>query len=130
MPIFDTPINGQHGFVIPCLALSLSGEEIPVILVAARPDHRIDARPASEHPPHVEGQSTAIESRVGLRLEVPLSFRPKAHGPPSRVHDLRNVIPPARFQQQHADVRIFGQTARDDRSGRTRTADDKVVLLL
>src|SRR5512144_109696 len=68
--------------------------------------------------------------RVGLGLEVPISLAAKVEWPLVGSHDAGDVIVAACLQQQHADVGVFGQTTRNDRSGRTRSADDEVILRL
>ena len=43
--------------------------------------------------------------------------------------DHRVPILRARFQENHPDVRIFAQTARDDAAGRTGAYDDIVSII-
>jgi hypothetical protein len=48
----------------------------------------------------------------------------------ARVHDAWHVVAAARLKQQHGDVRVLGQSARYYGPGRTRPADDEVVVRL
>jgi hypothetical protein len=63
-------------------------------------------------------------------LEVPISLAPKVQRPLAHFHDLRYVIGAARLKQQHTNVSVLSQTTRNHRSGRARSADDKVILRL
>src|SRR5437870_1952289 len=69
----------------------------------------------------------AVDARVRLALEAPVPFAPKVHRPLIRCHHAWDLIVAARFQQQHTDVRVLGQSARYHRTGRPRSADNKVI---
>jgi len=43
MPVLDAPVNCQDGVVAPGRITRLGGEVVPVVLVALRPDHHVDA---------------------------------------------------------------------------------------
>src|SRR5215469_1046712 len=52
MPVFDAVIDLQHGLVAPRRIPCFGREEIPVALVAASPNHRINTRSAAQDLPH------------------------------------------------------------------------------
>src|ERR1700730_2326066 len=47
-----------------------------------------------------------------------------------RSHDAWHDVAAAGLEQQYADIRVLGESARYHRSGRARSANDKVVLRL
>src|SRR5713101_130965 len=112
VPVFDVTINFQDRLITPCWVSRFGCKEIPVALVAARPNHHIDARPTSQYLAHRQRNGAAVHVAVRLGLEVTIPLAPKVHGPLARFHDTWYVIVATSLEQQHADVRVFGQTAR------------------
>ena len=127
MPVFDASIQIEHRCVAPALIAGLRCEEVPIALVAARPDHRVDARPTAQHFPHAQRNSAAVEAGIRCGLELPISLGPEILDPPIGVHDVRRLIVSARLQEQHGDVGILGEPARHDRARGTRSANNEVI---
>src|SRR4051794_31640024 len=100
---------------------------LPVVFVAPRPDHDIDAGTTPEHLAHVEGNGAAVQVRVGLRRETPVTVRTQIGGPCSRGHNLRNFVASSGFEQQDRDVRILRQTRCNNCARRTGAADNKII---
>lgn len=50
--------------------------------------------------------------------------------PLGRFHDAGNFTVSVRLKQQHAQLRVLSQPAREYRSGRSRSADNELVVLL
>jgi hypothetical protein len=74
LPVLDATVNAEDGFIVPAGITCLVGEIVPVILVSARPYHRIDARTAAEHLPHRERQPAPVEQWIGRGLKSPIPF--------------------------------------------------------
>src|SRR5262249_49542615 len=81
LPVFDATVNTEHGFIAPPGITCPVSEKVPVILVSARPYHRIDARTATEHLAHRERQPAPVEQWVGHGLESPIPLRSKIGEP-------------------------------------------------
>src|SRR5262249_50946076 len=117
MPIFDAAVDIQYRLVVPCRGVRLFSEEVPVVLVPTGPDHHVDAGSSAEDLAHAQGNGASVEVRVGLTREAPVTFATEVLSPLTRFHDAWHLVAAARLDQQHADVRILGQTARDYRAG-------------
>jgi hypothetical protein len=61
-------------------------------------------------------------------LELPVSLASDIRDPLARILDSWYVIVATCLDQQHADVGIFGQTTRNYRTRRARSANDEVIL--
>src|SRR5258706_2553738 len=81
MPIFNAAIDVQYGFVAPCGVPSLGREEIPVILVPARPDHDVDAGSAAKDLAHIQRNGASVKVRTGLRHTSPVTFAAEIYEP-------------------------------------------------
>jgi hypothetical protein len=46
------------------------------------------------------------------------------------LHDAWHVVAAARLDQQHADIWVLGESARDHRTGRARSANNEIVMRL
>src|SRR3982075_4277412 len=127
LPVFDPAIDGENGLVVPGRVASGLGESLPIIPVAARPGHDIDARAAAEHLAHRAQQGAAVEMRIRPRRKGPVPFTAQILGPAGRILDRRNIVPTARLDQQDRGVGDFGETTGDDRTGGTGTAYDEII---
>ena len=64
--------------------------------------------------PVSSGMACPLRTRIGLRDEVPITVAPDVQVPLIRFNDAGNVVVTARLEQQDADVRVCGQTTRDN----------------
>src|SRR5260370_39199117 len=53
LPVFHPAIDLQHRLIVPCRVAGLRCEEIPIVLMAACPNHDIDARSSAENLAHI-----------------------------------------------------------------------------
>ena len=83
--------------------------------MTASPDHRVDARSAAQNLPHAQGNSAAVELRVRLGLELPVSLASDVRDPLARIRDAWYVIVATGFQQQDTHTRVFRETTRNYR---------------
>jgi hypothetical protein len=74
LPVLDAMVNAKDGFIVPAGITCLVSEKVPVILVSARPYHRINARTAAEHLPHREREPAPVEQSIGHGLKFPIPF--------------------------------------------------------
>src|SRR5262245_32944263 len=128
LPVFDAAINIKHRFIAPPRVPCFGCKEVPVALVTASPDHCVYAGSAAQHFSHAQGNGAAIEVWVRLGLELPVSLASDIHDPLARILDSWYVIVATGLDQQNADVGIFGQTTRNYRTRRARSANDEVIL--
>ena len=89
----------EDRFTVPAGITCLVGEVFPVILVSARPHHRIDARTAAEHLPYREQQPAAVEQWIGHGLKSPIPFCSEIGEPMSCLSYAWHVVGP--LEQQH-----------------------------
>ena len=68
--------------------------------------------------------------RIRLGPEGPIPTGTNIAGPLTGLHDAGHIVAAAGFQQQHADIWIFRQSARYYRTGGARTTDDEIVVWL
>src|SRR3982074_747881 len=61
MPIFNAAIDVQYRFVAPSGVPSLGREEIPVILVPARPGHEVDAGSTAKYLSHIQRNGASVK---------------------------------------------------------------------
>src|SRR5258705_5265925 len=52
MSVLDAAVDVEHRLVAPCGVAGLGGEEVPVVLMPARPRHPIDTGSAAQHLAH------------------------------------------------------------------------------
>src|SRR6202011_2449835 len=81
MPIFNAAIDVQYRFVAPSGVPGLGREEIPVILVPARPAHDVDAGSAAKNLAHIQRNRTSVEVWIRLAHKGPVAFAAKAQRP-------------------------------------------------
>src|ERR1700739_1389196 len=94
----------------------------------AHPGHQVDAGAATEDLAHVHRDGASVQVGARLHPKVPVPFGPEIEEPlPGLVH-AGHVIFAAGLDQEDADLRVLRQSPCHDRSRRTRTADDEVVL--
>src|SRR6266851_9882461 len=67
---------------------------------------------------------------IGLSHKAPVALAPKVQLPLICFHHAWHVVAAACLKQQHADIRVLGESARDHRTGGTRSADNEIVMRL
>src|SRR6266550_1161664 len=92
------------------------------------PTQPVDARSSAQHLAHTERHGTSIEVWIGLAYKLPIALGPEVFNPASRFCHAWHLVAAACFEQEHADVTVFGQTTRHHRPGRARSADNEVVV--
>src|SRR3989440_7903422 len=121
--VFERLEDGQH--VVP--APAAQPERRPVVPVAALPahvDHGVDRRAAAEPAPARVMDRAAGEVFVGLGLVAPVGARVGDRVEVAdRDRDPEIVVPAARFQQQHARIRVLRQAVREQAAGAARAHD-------
>src|SRR6202043_2878914 len=80
-PIFNAAIEVQYRFVAPCGVPGLCREEIPVILVPARPSHEVDAGSTAKYLAHIQWNGASIKVRVRLAHKSPVTFATNVQRP-------------------------------------------------
>src|SRR5258707_10362192 len=102
-----------YRLIVPRRLAGLGCEEIPIVLMSARPTHHIDARSPSKHLAHLQRYGTSFEAWIGLIDKLPIALAPEVFKPASCFRHAWHVVAAACFEQEHADVGIFGQAACD-----------------
>ncbi len=100
---------------------------IEIVLVAAGPDHPVDARAATNHLAHGLDDRAVVDLRAGLGSEGPVMFAALVEEPGFRDQNAGLQVCAARFEQQDLRARILGQAPSHDRTGGSRSNDDIVV---
>ena len=118
---------GQHVAIGPALgAVPVPAVEIGG--VAARVGHDIDGGTAAEHLAAHRLDAAAIQRRFGLRFVAPVMHLVLMHLAHAEGNGNERVdVAPARFQQQHAHMRVFRQARGDDAAGRA-AANNNVII--
>src|ERR1700716_4607138 len=127
LPVFNPAIDAENGIVVPGRVAGSLSKSLPIILVAARPCHDIDARAAAEHLAHRAQQGAAVQMRIRPRRKGPVPFTAQILGPAGRILDRRNIVPTARLDQQDRGVGDFGETTGGARTGGTGPAYDEII---
>src|SRR5262252_9362367 len=70
MPVLDASINIEYRFVAPGLISRFRCEEPPVALVAAGPDHCVNARSAAQDFAHSQGYGAVLRSDMAASPPV------------------------------------------------------------
>jgi hypothetical protein len=63
-----------------------------------------------------KGTERPLTPGYGLGMESPVLIASEIEGPLVCFHDFRSVVAATGFEQQHPNVRIFGQTTGHDRA--------------
>src|SRR4029077_9803171 len=92
MPIFNAAVDIQHGLVIPCGIAGFLREEIPIVLMSARPGHDIDARSSAEHLAHRQGNGASVETWIGLGNKLPVAFASQILKPAKRFGHAWHIV--------------------------------------
>src|SRR3979409_2028090 len=116
MPIFDAAIDVQYRFIAPSGVPSLGREEIPVILVPARPAHEVDAGSTAKYLAHIQRNGASVKVWIRLARKSPVTFAANVQRPLARFHDAWHIVAAAGLQQENAGLRVLGQSARHHRS--------------
>ena len=114
--------------VIPGIVAGFLGPVIEIVLVAARPDHAVDAGAATDGLAHGLRDRAVVDARATFSAEVPVEFAALVEKPGLGDQDAGLQILAARFEQEHLRVPVLGQASRHDRAGRARTDDDVIVV--
>src|SRR5215831_17310474 len=61
MPVFHAAVDIQHGLIVPSRVVRLCREEIPIVLMAARPSHQVDAGSTTQYLSHRQRNSASVE---------------------------------------------------------------------
>src|SRR6516225_9662912 len=125
LPVLEATIQAEDRFIAPAGIVCLFCKVIPVILVAARPYHRIDARAAAEHLASAQREAASIEQWIGRSLKCPIPFCSNIGEPLFRFPDAWQVVGASRLQQQYRDVARLRKAASNNGTGRARSADDE-----
>src|SRR5882757_7588191 len=108
MPIFNAAIDVQYRFVTPSGVPSLGREEIPVILVPARPAHDVDAGSTAKYLAHIQRNRASVEVWIRLAHKSPVAFAAKVQRPLACFHNAWHIVAAAGLQQEDADLRVLG----------------------
>src|SRR5258708_12987374 len=101
MPIFDAAVDIQHRLIVPCCVASLSGKEIPVVFVPARPGHYIDAGSTTQDLAHIHWNGPSIEIGIGLGYKAPIALAPKVQTPLDCFHHPWHIVSTATSHQHY-----------------------------
>src|SRR5262245_36582607 len=107
MPIFNAAVDIQHGCIVPSQVVRLRREEIPIVLVAARPRHAIDTGPTTQDLAHRERHGASVEMRVGLGTEAPVTLASQVQEPLVGFLYTGHVIAAAGLDEQDTDLCVF-----------------------
>src|SRR5258708_2767624 len=116
VPIFNAAIDVQYRLVAPCGVVSLGREEIPVILVPARTGHDVDAGSSAKYLAHIQRNGASVKVWVRLAHKSPVTFAAKVQRPLACFHDAWHIVAATGLQQEDADLRVLGQSARHHRT--------------
>src|SRR5258706_6917468 len=92
MPIFNAAIDVQYRFIAPSGVASLGREEIPVILVPARPDHDVDAGSTAKHLAHIQRNGAPVKVRIGLGHKSGVTWAGKVQRTLAWFYDARHIV--------------------------------------
>src|ERR1700682_2730306 len=109
VPIFNAAIDVQYRFVTPSGVPRLGREEIPVILVPARPAHDVDAGSTAKYLAHIQRNRASVEVWIRLAHKSPVAFAAKVQRPLACFHNAWHIVAAAGLQQEDADLRGLGQ---------------------
>src|SRR3982074_174357 len=87
MPIFNAAIDVQYRLIAPCGVPSLGREEIPVILVPARPRHEVDAGSTAKYLAHIQRNGASVKVWIRLAYKSPVTFAANVQSPLPCFHD-------------------------------------------
>ena len=119
---------GQDVVPPPALAAELT-PDVVVPRLAAHIDHAVDGGAAAKHLATRIDQRAAVQPRLFRRLETPVGARiVDAIEITDWNMDPVVIVVAARFQQQHAVVRIFRKAVGENASGTPRSDDDIVIF--
>src|SRR5690242_13085332 len=116
MPVLYASIDPQHGSVVPTIVADLSRQPVPIVLVASRPHHYVDAGATAQDPAHRHWDASAVQSRIRTGFKRPVLVAAAQRWPRRSIHDVGYFVAAASLQQKHVDGRIFGQATRYHRS--------------
>src|SRR5215467_4863014 len=119
LPVLDAAINIKNRFIAPRWVPRFGRKEVPVALVTASPDHRVNARSPAQNLSHAHGNGAAVEVWVWLGVELPVSLASDIRDPLARIRDTWYVIVATGFQQQDAYSRVFRETTCNYRPRRS-----------
>src|SRR3982074_1909609 len=117
VPIFNAAIDVQYRLVAPRGVLSLGREKIPVILVPTRPRHEVDAGSTAKYLAHIQRNGASVKVWIRLAYKSPVAFAANIPGPLGCFHNAWHIVAATGLQQEDADFRILGQSARHYRTG-------------
>src|ERR1700716_4174481 len=92
VPIFNAAIDVPYRLVAPCGVPSLGREEIPVILVAARPGHEVDAGSTAKYLAHIQRNGAAVKVWIRLAHKSPVAFASNIQGPSGCFHNAWHIV--------------------------------------
>jgi hypothetical protein len=116
VPIFNATIDVEHRLVAPRGVPSLGREEVPIVLVPARPGHDVDAGSTAKYLAHIQWDGASIKVWIRLAHKGPVTFAAKVQRPLACFHDAWHIVAAARLQQEDTDPRVLGQSARHHRT--------------
>jgi hypothetical protein len=126
--VFAALEQRQHGIPAPAGVADGRRPAVVILALAAHVDHAVDRRAAAEHAPARIQKRTAVEPRLLARVISPVRARiADAIQIADRDVDPVVVVAAARFEQQHANVRI-GRQPIGEHAARRAGADDHVVV--
>src|SRR6516165_12827029 len=102
--VLEATIQAEDRFIAPAGIAGLFCKVLPVILVSARPYHRVDARAAAEHLARAQREATSVEQWIRRGLNCPIPFCSDIGEPLSRVSNTWQVVGASRLEQQYGDV--------------------------
>ena len=130
VPAFGLAEVGQYVVVAPVGQAVLLRPVVEVQGVATDVAHAVDQRRAAQALAPATVHAAVVHMGLGIGLVAPVVRGAlQRHGQCSRHlgPEVQAVVGQARFQQQDADIRIFGQAGRQDVAGRAGADDDVVV---
>src|SRR5215472_1984690 len=99
LPVLNAAINIKNRFIAPRWVPRFGCKEVPVALVTASPDHRIDTRSTAQNLSHAHRNGAAVQVWVWLGVELPVSFASDIGDPLACIRDTWYVIVATCFQQ-------------------------------
>ncbi|MNZ99615.1 hypothetical protein D3C78_1189480 [compost metagenome] len=98
--------------------------------IAAGIDHRVDRPATTQHPALRVENGAAVHARLGNRSVAPGQWTAGHFEEAHRHVDVGIAVRRAGFDEQHADIRRFAETAGKYATGRAAADDDVVVVHL
>src|SRR5215813_5695347 len=111
MPVFDAFVDFENVLVTPACISGFPGPLLEIVLMAASPDHSIDAGATAESLTHGLMERAVVHGSAWLGGEAPIHWAAHVEVPVLSDEDIRFQIHLTGFQQQDLVFRILRQPA-------------------